>query len=76
MNKTFHRTRKESPKVIHAKKKDGASRTSGKPSGSKKSNDNRSNDRSANASGKPKSQKKRFYEDVAKASKSRKRKKK
>lgn len=60
MKKAFHRTRKESPKVIHAKKKEGAQRR----------------DRSNPGPKKEVKQKKKFYEAVAKKQQRRKRKKK
>lgn len=60
MKKAFHRTRKEAPKVIHAKKKEGAGRRSSSQPGPKKEV----------------KQKKKFYESVAKKSQRRKRPKK
>lgn len=60
MKKAFHRTRKETPKVIHAKKKEGAP----------------SRDKSQPGPKKGVKQKKKFYEAVAKKSQRRKRPKK
>lgn len=61
MKKAFHRTRKETPKVIHAKKKEGA---------------NNRRDKSSPGPKKEVKQKKKFYESVAKKSQRRKRPKK
>ncbi|TQR19943.1 ribonuclease R [Psychrobacillus vulpis] len=60
MKKAFHRTRKETPKVIHAKKKEGSPRREKSNPGPKKEV----------------KQKKKFYEAVAKKQQRRKRKKK
>ena len=60
MTKSFKRTRKEAPKVIHAKKKEGTGRASSSQPGPKKEV----------------KQKKKFYETIAKKSQKRKRPKK
>lgn len=62
MKQTFHRPRRESPKVIHAKKKDGESKTGDKSKDKKKSGTY--------------NKKKKFYEDVAKKPKKNTRKRK
>lgn len=62
MKKSFHRPRKEAPKVIHAKRKEGEGK--GK-NGGKKSGGNKSDEKKKGTYNK----KKKFYEDVAKKSK-------
>ncbi|MBK3496026.1 ribonuclease R [Viridibacillus sp. YIM B01967] len=80
MKREFNRTRKDAPRVIHAKKKDGSRGGRGKgksesesgtrkPSGPKVNGKTRKDERKA--SGKGGSQKKRFYEGVAKKKKGR-----
>ncbi|WP_192598616.1 ribonuclease R [Sporosarcina limicola] len=62
MKQSFHRTRKESPKVIHAKKKDGDKKTGDKSADKKKTGTY--------------NKKKKFYESVAKNQKPKPKKKK
>ncbi len=62
MKESFHRTRRESPKVIHAKKPHGSDKKSGNSSGKKKPQGTNS--------------KKKYYEGVAKKTKRQPRKRK
>lgn len=66
MKKTFHRTRREAPKVIHTKREEGAKGRRRKPVG--RPDEKASGGSKRNRKSKSPSQKKKFYEGVAKKS--------